>query len=59
MRDRHHQRAGGGDGGDARVAGPVRVDILGALKLAATAAPSQGVPLWNMRSGRRVMVHTV
>ena len=40
-------------------AGPVRVEDLWALKLAATAAASQGAPLWNTRLGRMVMVHTV
>ena len=40
-------------------AGPVSVDVLWALKLAATAAASHGAPLWNLRLGRMVMVHTV
>ena len=39
--------------------GPVRADALWAAKLAATAAPSHGEPLWKTRLGRKVMVHTV
>ncbi len=40
-------------------AGPVSAEAFWALKLAATAAASQGAPLWNTRLGRMVMVHTV
>jgi hypothetical protein len=41
------------------MAGPVRADALWAAKLAATAAASHGEPLWKIRLGRMVMVHTV
>ena len=40
-------------------AGPVSAAAFWASKLATSAAPSQGVPLWNTRLGRRVMVHAV
>ena len=40
-------------------AGPVSNDSWWASKLAATALASQGVPLWNLRLGRMVIVHTV
>ncbi len=40
-------------------AGPVSREAWWALKLAATAAPSHGAPLWNVTFGRTVIVHTV
>ena len=40
-------------------AGPVRAEACWALKLSATAAPSQGAPLWKTTLGRMVIVHTV
>ena len=40
-------------------AGPVSSESWWALKLAATAAPSHGAPLWNVTFGRIVIVHSV
>ena len=38
---------------------PVRRAFFWALKLAANAAPSHGVPLWKVSPDRRVTVHAV
>ena len=38
---------------------PVRKPFLARVRLSTTAAPSSGVPSWNVMSGRTLMVQTV